>query len=963
MERLYILDGHGYIYRAYYGLAGSGPASRGVRLTNADGMPTGALYVYTQMLIRLYTDVRPEHVAVVFDAPGRSFRSELDDAYKATRRETPEDLRPQLPFFAEITQALAWPVLCEPGVEADDVIATLTHRARERGWEVVIFSGDKDLMQLVDERVTVIDSLRNVTYDAAQVESKFGVPPSMLRDYLALVGDTSDNVPGMPGVGAKTAAKLLSTHGSIEGILAHTDTLKGKLKERFCDAENQAQLERSRTLVTLRDDLALEAGLDELVPGAWDGDRLQALFTQLAFDSLLKRLDSPAAAAQNENKNENKNENQNPDKNGNQNAGASADQVAVSRDDGHDDDTAAAPGASSDMGDTASMAPAVVEAELPAPVVALDLDALRPVLQAAREARRLAVQVETDGARPDCARVVGVAVGAPGVAPAYLPLAHRYLSAPSQWPALPGELVALLADPDVAVVGHDVKSACRALAGLGVAVTGVAADTMLSAYLLGIEGELSLARLAADAAGLRVPTREDMAGKGKARVAFEGVPVETAAQGAGRAIQAVLAVEPILRARVDEAELGSLLDTLELPLAVLLAEIEQHGITLDVPYLRALSDKLAAQIADIEQRVHALAGEPFNLGSPKQLGSILFEKLGLRAGKMRKTKSGGYSTGHDVLESLIEDHPIIAPILEHREIVKLKGTYLDALPPLVNPRTGRIHTSFNQAVAATGRLSSQDPNLQNIPIRSEVGREIRRAFIAAEGKTLVSVDYSQIELRIVAHLSADPVLIKAFHDDGDVHTQTAAEVFGIPRDQVGAHERRVAKAVNYGLMYGQSDFGLSQALGIPRADARHYMDRYFERFAKVRQFMDDSVARARESGMTMTLLGRRRPIADLNAKNQMRRKAAERMAQNTPVQGSAADIIKLAMLKVAARMRRERFDATMLLTVHDELVFEVAPAQAEDFAAVVVEEMEGAYRLDVPLKATKGIGKTWADVH
>ena len=918
MERLYILDGHGYIYRAYYGLAGSGPARRGVRLTNAAGMPTGALYVYAQMLYRLHKDVKPEHIAVVFDAPGRNFRNDLDDAYKATRRETPEDLRPQLPYFRELTESFSWPVLCEPGVEADDVIATLAHQARARGWDVVIFSGDKDLMQLVDGHITVVDSLREITYDAARVEDKFGVPPAKLRDYLALVGDTSDNVPGMPGVGQKTAAKLLADHGSVDGILANVDALQGKLRERFRDAEALDRLERSRELVTLKHDLDLEVPLDDLHPGPWHGERMRALFHELDFNSLLERLEAGA-----------------PDGSFAEAAGATP-------------------------GDRPAEAPAEPLAE---PIVALTLDDLVPVIAAARTAGRLAVQVETDGARPDLARVVGMAIAAPGAAPAYLPLAHRYLSAPAQWSALPDELVALLRDPGIAVVGHDVKTARRTLAGLGVEVGGIAGDTMLAAYLLGMEGDLSLSRVAADTAGIDVPAREALVGKGRARVELESVPVEAVAGVAGRATHAVLAAEPILRARVAEAGMDGLLCDIELPLAVLLCDIEQHGITLDVPYLRALSDKLAAQISDLERRVYELAGEEFNLGSPKQLGVVLFDKLGLRAGKMRKTKSGAYSTGHDVLETLIEDHEIIAPILEHRELIKLKGTYLDALPPLVNPRTGRIHTSFNQAVAATGRLSSQDPNLQNIPIRTELGREIRRAFVAAAGKTLVSVDYSQIELRIVAHLSADPVLIKAFRSDGDVHTQTAAEVFGIDPANVGPLERRVAKAVNYGLIYGQSEFGLSQSLGIPRADARHYMERYFERFARVRAFMEETVQEARAAGMSVTLLGRRRPIADIGARNQQRRKAAERMAQNTPVQGSAADIMKLAMLRVAERMARERFDAQMLLTVHDELVFEVAPDQAEAFAAVVVEEMEGAYSLDVPLKADVGIGRTWADVH
>jgi DNA polymerase-1 len=921
MERLHILDGHGYIYRAYFALAGA-TNRRDIRLSTASGMPTAALYVYTSMLIRLYTDVRPERIAVVFDGPGRNFRKELDENYKATRRETPDDLRPQLPFFSKVTQALCWPVVCLDSVEADDVIATLVTQARKRDWDVTIYTGDKDLMQLVDDHVTIIDSLRDLTYDAARVEAKFGVSPAQLRDYLAMVGDTSDNIPGMPGVGPKTAAKLLVEHGSLQGIRAHAGDIKGKLGERFRDPEALAQLERSLQLVTLQRELEIPVHLDELVPQPWDSERIEPLFRELEFETLLERLSA-----------------------------------AVPRPAGAEASTQSGEAGQIEQTDRPD------RLDLPAAIVALDSATLAPVIAAARAARRMAVHVETDGARPDRARVIGVAVAAPDAPAAYLPLAHRYLGAPRQWSALPDELVAVLGDPGIAIVAHDVKTTQRALACLGVRMSGAAGDTMLAAYLLGDEGEVTVESVLEDAAGLKLPDRKALMGTGKARIGFEAVEVHAAASRAGQAAAAVLAVEPRLRKRLTTAGLETLLDQLELPLALLLAEIEEHGITLDLPYLRALSDEVSAQIAAMEHDIYAMAGGEVNLGSPKQLGVLLFDKLGLRADKMRKTKTGGFSTGFDVLDSMVEDHPIIPRIIEHRELIKLKGTYLDALPPLVNPRTGRIHTSFNQAVAATGRLSSQDPNLQNIPIRGELGRRIRRAFVAAAGKTLVSIDYSQIELRVMAHLSHDPVLIQAFQEDVDVHTQTAAEVFGIPREQVGQEHRRVAKAVNYGLMYGQSDFGLAQALGISRVEARHYMDRYFERFARVAEFMDQAVKDARRNGGAVTVMGRKRPIPDLHTKHFQRRRAAERIAQNTPVQGSAADIIKVAMLRAAERMKQGRWDALMLLTVHDELVFEVAPAQAEEFAAAMVAEMEAAYQLDVPLKASAGIAVNWADAH
>jgi DNA polymerase-1 len=927
MERLHILDGHGYIYRAYFALAGA-TNRRDIRLNTAAGMPTAALYVYTAMLIRLYTDVRPERIAVVFDGPGRNFRKELDENYKATRRETPDDLKPQLPFFSKVTRALCWPVVCLDSVEADDVIATLVTQARQRDWDVTIYTGDKDLMQLVDDHVTIIDSLRDLTYDAARVEAKFGVSPAQLRDYLAMVGDTSDNIPGMPGVGPKTAAKLLVEHGSLDGIRAHAGDIKGKLGERFRDPEALAQLDRSLKLVTLQRELEIPVSLEELVPSPWDSERIEPLFRELEFESLLERLSA-----------------------------------AVPRPAGAGAGTPDGEGGEAEQAQRLDQTARPDRIDLPASIVALDSAALAPVIAAARAAGRMAVHVETDGARPDRARVIGVAVAAPDTPPAYLPLAHRYLGAPAQRSALPEELVAVLGDPGIAIVAHDVKTTQRALACLGVRMSGAAGDTMLAAYLLGDEGEVTVESVLKDAAGLELPERKALMGTGKARIGFESVEVQAAANRAGQAAAAVLAVEPRLRKRLTTAGLETLLDDLELPLATLLAEIEEHGITLDLPYLRALSDEVSAQMAAMEHDIYAMAGGEVNLGSPKQLGVLLFDKLGLRADKMRKTKTGSFSTGIDVLDSMVEDHPIIPRIIEHRELIKLKGTYLDALPPLVNPRTGRIHTSFNQAVAATGRLSSQDPNLQNIPIRGDLGRRIRRAFVAAAGKTLVSIDYSQIELRVMAHLSHDPVLIQAFQEDVDVHTQTAAEVFGIPREQVGQEHRRVAKAVNYGLMYGQSDFGLSQALGISRVEARHYMDRYFERFSRVAEFMEQAVKDARRNGGAVTLMGRKRPIPDLHTKNFQRRRGAERIAQNTPVQGSAADIIKVAMLRVAKRMKQGPWDALMLLTVHDELVFEVSPAQAEEFAAAMVAEMEASFQLDVPLKASAGIAVNWADAH
>jgi len=904
VERLHILDGYGYIFRAFYGLAG--PDGRGVRLTTAEGMPTGALYVYARMLVRLYKDVHPERIAVVFDAPGKTFRDEIADTYKATRRETPADLVVQLPYFRPLTEAFSWPVITIPGVEADDVIATLATRARARGWEVVIHSADKDIMQLVDDHVVVIDALRQTNYDAARVTEKFGVGPAQLRDWLALVGDASDNVPGMPGIGKVTATKLLTQYGTIDGILEHAGELKGKQKERFTDPALVEQLQISRTLVTLHADVEVGVELEQLVPGAWDGERLRKVFEELQFQALLESMDAAAPIA----------------------AGVAAEPEPAG----------------------------------PPPVAIDSADQLAPLIEAARASGTLALQVETDEQRPDRAQVVGFALAAPGVAPAYVPLAHRYLSVPVQLrpDQLPPALGELLADPAVKVICHDAKAARRGLRRIGLELPRAWLDTLLGAYLLDASTELheTVARFG----GGTVPARTAVLGKGKKATPFESFSVPEATAYVGAAAAALLRAATGMMRELERDQQLALLRDLEQPLAILLADLEDRGVCLDVSMLRALSDRVGADIAALERKIFELAGGELNVGSPKQLAVLLFDTLGLRSTRMKKTKTG-YSTDHEVLEAMIDDHPIIRPILEHRELIKLKGTYLDALPPLINPATGRLHTTFNQAVAATGRLSSQDPNLQNIPIRTELGREIRRAFVAAEGKLLVSADYSQIELRILAHLSGDPVLVHAFQTGVDVHAQTAAEVFGIPLEEVGSTERRVAKAVNYGLAYGQSDFGLARALDIPRTEARYYIDTYFERFARVREFMDELVARARSSKSATTLLGRRRPIPDLDAKSYNRRSAAERVAQNTPIQGTGADIMKLAMLAVDQRIAASGLDAAMILTVHDELVFEVAEAQAQELGELAREVMEGVQTLDVPLIADIGVGRTWADAH
>ena len=907
MERLHILDGHGYIFRAYYALMTAGKGRQGVRLTTSSGMPTGALLVYAQMLIRLFLDERPARIAVVFDAPGRSFREELDATYKQNRPETPEDLQVQLPYFRRLTEALGWPVLALPGVEADDVIATLARHARDRDYGVVIYSGDKDLMQLVSDEVVVIDSMRQITYDAARVSEKFGVPPALVGDFLALVGDSSDNIPGVAGVGAKTASRLLQEHGSIDGILARAGELKGKLAERFQDEEQLERLARSRRLVTLVDDVDVGRAVEDLVAGPWDQAGLVSLLYELEFHQLIERLEAAAGSAARE---------------------------------------------------------VTAASEMPAPKVAAGRADLEALADAARRAGELAVHVETEGGRSDRATIVGIGAAVRGLPPVYAPLGHRYLGAPAQLGEADLEpLSRLLADPDIGVICHDSKEARRLLAERGITLEGVTFDAMLASYLLDATTDAYGVDDVCRAAGFAIPARKELVGTGKSAIGFEAVSVDEATAYVSSIASALLCAAENLGDRLEAAGLRELFRDLEIPLARVLADVERAGIQLDTRHLKQLSERVGGDLARLEKQIFELAGQTLNLGSPKQLSALLFDRLGLVSDRMRKTKTGAYSTDADVLESLRDEHPVVPLILEHRELGKLKNTYLDALPPLVNPRTGRLHTSFRQAVASTGRLSSTEPNLQNIPIRSELGAEIRRAFVAPEGAVLVSADYSQIELRVLAHLCRDPVLLGAFREGIDVHTQTAAEVFRLPRDEVGPSHRRVAKAVNYGLIYGQSEHGLARALGIPRREAKLYIERYFERFSRVRSYMDEVVQRARERGEAETILGRKRPIPALGGRDYRARSQAERIAQNTPIQGSAADILKRAMLRVQDALTASALPARMLLTVHDELVLEVEREAADAVSELVRREMAQAYPLDLPLVVEIGVGSTWADAH
>ena len=922
-ERLYIVDGHGYIFRAHYGLMNISRGERKeVRLSTSEGMPTGALYVFTRMLMRLEEDNQPTRMAVVFDDKSgkKTFRAEMYEAYKATRKDTPEELSIQMEYFPKIVQAMGWPVLAVPGVEADDVIATLVHQARAKGWEVVIYSADKDIMQMVGEGVSMIDALRQKTYTRDEVIKKMGVPPEKIPDFLALVGDTSDNIPGLKGCGDKTAAGLLEQYGSLDNLIAQNPVIP-RLKQPFGDPAQLERVQLSRKLVELRRDVPLPVPLEEIVVSDWDLPVLHQLFTELEFQVLVEK-------------------------------------VKMRMPPGEDVVVVPAP-------ETTALA--ALEAA-PDTRVVVRREAIAELVAAARQAGRVAITIELDPERPERAGLVAVVVSVPGQPPAYLPLGHRYIGAPAPPPA--GDLAPLfelLADPSVAKITHDAKGLIRTFAGDhvhgGVAVAGVVEDTMLAAFLLDPTAEAEPAEAVVERlGGVLLPRRATIAGraKGYTKASLETVDVERAAPWAGAIAHALLPIADELPRRLDASGLSSLYRDIELPVALLLAEVERRGIHIDVAHFRTLSAETGARLEQLERTIYEAAGGELNIGSPKQLGELLFDKLGLDTKGVGRTKTG-WSTEAETLEALRDAHPVIAPILEHRELSKLKGTYLDALPPLVSPRTGRVHTTFNQVVAETGRISSQDPNLQNIPIRSPLGLEIRRGFVAAPGHVLIAADYSQIELRILAHLSGDPKLGAAFRDKVDVHSETAAEVFDVPRDQVTPEQRRIAKAVNYGLSYGQSDFGLARTLEISRTQAAEYSRRYFQRFPTIHKFMDDIVTLARAQGGARTLLGRWRPIPNLMSKSPQARHAAERVAQNTPMQGAGADLIKLAMLATSRRIAADKLPAQMLLTVHDELVFEAPTSEAAAIGEVLREEMERVYELAVPLEVDIGIADNWAD--
>jgi DNA polymerase-1 len=903
---LLLVDGSSWLHRAFNALP---------PLATQAGEPTGALYGVINMLRRLLVDYQPDALAVVFDAPGKTFRHEWFPDYKANRPPTDPELVQQIAPLHAFIRAMGLPLLQISGVEADDVIGTLTRQATAQGWSVLIVSSDKDLAQLVDDQVRLLDTMKNVITDAAGVEEKFGVPPTRIVDWLALVGDASDNIPGVSGVGKVTAAKWLSQYGSLDALMADAAHITGKIGDKL--RAGLAQLPLSRRLATLDCSVPLPVTLDDLRPTTPDTAALKILYERYEFRSWLRDV-SPA-----------------------------------------EEPTTAAL-------EPSSATPEVVLTTTAPPAYSqvLDQATLDAWLERLQSAELFAFDTETTSLNYLDARIVGVSFAVlPGEA-AYVPLAHDYPGTPDQLnrEQVLEQLRPLLQSPDHLKVGQHLKYDWHVLANHGVTLRGIQHDTLLESYVLDSTSQHNLDSLAERHLSLRTIRYEDVAGKGAKQLTFNQVPLEQAGPYAAEDADVTLRLHRCLWPKLAaEPGLQHLYTALEIPLIEVLAGMERVGVRVDATALRQQSGELAKRLWELEQQAHALAGERFNLGSPKQLQSILFERLQLPAGK--KTPTGQISTAEDVLQELALDYPLPRVILEHRTLSKLKSTYTDRLPEQIHPRTGRVHTSYHQAVASTGRLSSSDPNLQNIPTRTPEGRRIRQAFIAEPGYLIVAADYSQIELRIMAHLSGDEGLLRAFVAGADVHRTTAAEVFGVAPDAVSTEQRRSAKAINFGLIYGMSAFGLARQLGIERSAAQDYVDRYFARYPGVKTYMDETRGQAAEQGYVETVFGRRLYLADIRSRNAQRRQAAERAAINAPMQGTAADIIKRAMLAVDRWLRESAFPARMIMQVHDELVFEVAEEALATAEERIRALMIAAADLRTPLEVDVGTGANWDEAH
>jgi len=885
--RLFLIDGSSYIYRAFFAIP---------HLSTSKGFPTNAIYGFTNMLLKILREQSPEYMAIAFDAPGPTFRHEVYGEYKANRPAMPEDLRPQIPYIKEVVGALGIPSLEREGYEADDLIGALARKMEEQGFDTVIVSGDKDLIQLITPHVTMYDPMKDKTFRVPEVMERFGVTPDRVVEVMGLSGDSSDNIPGVPGIGEKTAIKLIQEFGSIEGLLKNVDRVKNaKLRETLMHYADQARL--SRELATIDTQTPLEWKLEGLKVGTPDRVRMQKIFKEMEFSKLLKEW--------------------------------------------------------------------ATQEKLPPKDyrLVLDKEEFGALIGALRAAGSFALDLESTSLEPMRAEIVGLSFSCKPHQAFYIPVGHTYPGAPPQLNKneVLKALRPLLEDPSLKKYGQNIKYDYILLTRAGIHVQGIAGDTMIASYLLNpSKHSHSLEELAREHLNHQVITYADVAGSGPKALTFDRVDVEKACVYSCEDADLTLLLANLLLPQVEADGFAELFHKVELPLVEVLAAMEMNGVRLDASLLQSLSREFEEQLEKISREIYELAGETFNINSPQQLGKILFEKLRLPGGKRTKT---GYSTDVEVLTELGKEYPLPARVLEYRSLAKLKSTYVDALPQLINPTTGRVHTSFNQTVTATGRLSSSDPNLQNIPIRSAEGRRIREAFLPEEGSLILSADYSQIELRILAHLSCDTSLIETFQRDEDIHAATAAEIFHVSPDQVNPEMRRLAKVINFGIIYGMSAFGLSRELAVTPAVAQAYIANYFQKYHEVREYIDKSLELAREQGYVTTLMNRRRYLPDIRSSNRSVRQFAERIAINAPIQGTAADLIKVAMINIHRRLLKEKRKAKLILQIHDELVFEVPVKELDKVKSMVKEEMEGVVKLYIPLKVDIGVGKNWSEAH
>ena len=902
-----LVDGSSYLFRAYHAMSRSG-------LSNSKGEPTETIYGVINMMRRLLKDYDPEHIAVVFDAKGKTFRNEMYKEYKANRPSMPDDLRQQIEPIHEIIKAMGLPLICVSGVEADDVIGTLSEQATALGIDTVISTGDKDMAQLVNKHVSLVNTMTEVHMDIEGVKEKFGVPPERIIDYLALIGDTADNVPGVPKVGPKTAVKWMGLYDSLDGVMQHAEEIKGKVGENLRNFMSELPL--SRDLVTIKCDVELDDNPETLKREKPDNTALSELYGHFEFKTWLAEA----------------------------NAGNS-------------------PGSSDSV--TSKNKTAVEVKEITANYeTILSEKELDKWLNKLKKADCFSFDLETTSLDYMQAEIVGLSFSVKEGEAAYVPVGHDYIDAPNQ---LARDVVLekfkpLLEDEKLCKLGQNLKYDMNVLGNYDIHMQGIQHDTMLASYVLDSTLRHNMDDLAIRHLSYSTIHYEDVAGKGAKQIPFNQVAVETAAPYAAEDADITLRLHQTLWPQVEEIEsLKSVYHDIELPLLPVLSRMERNGVLLDVIMLAKQSKQLTQRLQELELEIYEIAGEEFNISSPKQLQAILFEKLELPI--ISKTKKGQPSTAESVLQELAHDYPLPKRILEYRSLSKLKSTYTDKLPQQVEPTTGRVHTSYHQAVAATGRLSSSDPNLQNIPIRTEEGRRIRQAFVTASGYKMIAADYSQIELRIMAHLSGDKGLLDAFSKGLDVHSATAAEVFGVTTEEVTKDQRRSAKAINFGLIYGMSAFGLAKQLDISRPEAQEYVDRYFKRYPGVKDYMEQTKEKAKEQGYVETVFGRRLYLHEINAKNGMRRQYAERTAINAPMQGTAADIIKRAMISLDKEIQSGKFDMRMIMQVHDELIFEIKESQVDDAIKLITEKMESAAELDVPLVVDVGIGMNWDEAH